>query len=64
MCAKEGGHLTNIETMTEHNFLSLLLYTVDDGKVYIVLLKLSKIPLKKHLIALNIGVLELYYMNY
>ncbi|XP_065921575.1 uncharacterized protein [Magallana gigas] len=31
MCAKEGGHLTNIETMTEHNFLSLLLYTVDDG---------------------------------
>lgn len=34
MCAKEGGHLTNIETMTEHNFLSLLLYTVDDGKVY------------------------------
>ncbi|XP_052689239.1 deleted in malignant brain tumors 1 protein-like isoform X3 [Crassostrea angulata] len=31
MCAEEGGHLTNIETMTEHNFLSLLLYTVDDG---------------------------------
>nr|XP_022319040.1 uncharacterized protein LOC111121867 isoform X2 [Crassostrea virginica] len=29
MCAREGGHLTNIETVQEHDFLSRLLYTVD-----------------------------------
>jgi hypothetical protein len=31
ICIREGGHLTNIETPEEHQFLSSLLYTVDLG---------------------------------